>query len=144
MGNDFDFASFITDESLENNGTWFPAGGNSEFLVARTGNDAYSKKITAEFERNKMILDMGGPASEKVSEQIMLDTLASTVLLGWRTKQADGSYVPTISFKKKAVAYSVDAARDLLRVKDIRRMVNTMSTTVEAFKAKEEAEQGEA
>jgi len=144
MSNDFDFASYITDESLENNGTWFPAGGSSEFLVARTGNAAYSKKITAEFERNKMLLDMGGPASEKISEQIMIDTLAETVLLGWRTKQADGSFEPTIAFKKKSTPYSVDAAKSLLVVKDIRRMVNTMSTTVDAYKAKEEAAQGEA
>jgi len=144
MSNDFDFASFITDESLENNGTWFPAGGASEFLVARTGNAAYSKKITAEFERNKMVLDMGGSAGEQVSEQIMIDAMAETVLLGWRTKLADGSYVPTISFKKKALTYSVDAAKALLKVKDIRRMVNTMSTTVDAYKAKEEVAQGEA
>ena len=32
------FAQFATDETLEENGTWFPIGGGARVLVARSGN----------------------------------------------------------------------------------------------------------
>lgn len=139
-----DFFDFATDNDTEENGTWFPVGGGSELLVARNNNKAYGKALTSEYERHRHLLELGGDAADKQSEELMIGVLASTVLLGWRTKQADGSYAPTITFKKKQVEYSVAAAKELLEMREFRRMVLKFADTVEAYKLKQEVEQGNA
>jgi hypothetical protein len=126
------FAKFATDESLEDNGTWFPIGKSSKLLIARSGNRAYGRALTKAVETNRVALDVGDESADAVSERIMIDVLANTILLGWEN----------ISFKGEAMPYSVENAKKLLAVKDFRKQVVQFSENFESFKLKEEVQQG--
>lgn len=126
------FAKFSTDESLENNGAWFPIGPKSRLLIARSGNRAYGKALTKQVEMNKLALDMGDDLAEEVSDKIMVDVLANTILLGWEN----------LSFKGEVLTYSVENAKKLLAVKEFRKQVVRFSEGLEAFQLKEEVKQG--
>ena len=126
------FAQFATDETLEENGTWFQIGGGARVLVARSGNRKYGKMLTKEVERNKKALDLNDDAADKLSEEIMISVLAETILLGWED----------ISFKGELLEYNVANAKKLLAVKDFRKAIAQFADDVSAFKFKETEEQG--
>ena len=128
------FAQFATDETLEENGTWFQIGGGARVLVARSGNRKYGKMLTKEVERNKKALDLNDDAADKLSEEIMISVLAETILLGWED----------ISFKGEVLEYNVSNAKKLLAVKDFRKAIAQFADDVSAFKFKETEEQGKA
>ena len=128
------FAQYATDETLEENGTWFQIGGGARVLVARSGNRKYGKMLTKEVERNKKELDLNDDAADKLSEEIMIAVIADTILLGWED----------VTFKGKALEYSPANARKLLAIKDFRKAVAQFADDVSAFKFKETEEQGKA
>lgn len=128
------FATFATDENLENNGTWFPIGKDAELLIARSGNPNYGKKLTSLFERYENVLKHRDAAADAKSEEIMIEVLATTILLGWKG----------VSFQKQPLEYSLANAKKLLAVREFRKLVVKLSEDFESFKVKEEAEQGEA
>lgn len=128
------FAKYATDESLENNGTWREIGGGAEVLVARAGNKQYGKLLTKLVEQHRKVLDVADEVADAKSDDIMVEVLAKTILLGWKN----------IEFKGKALDYSLDNAKTLLKVKDFRRVVVGLSDELQAFQTKEETEQGEA
>ena len=128
------FAQYATDETLEENGTWFPVGGGARVLVARSGNRKYGKMLTKEVERNKKALDLNDDAADKLSEEIMIAVIADTILLGGED----------VTFKGKALEYSPANARKLLAIKDFRKAVAQFADDVSAFKFKETEEQGKA
>ena len=128
------FAQFGTDETLEENGTWFQIGGGARVLVARSGNRKYGKMLTKEVERNKKALDLNDDAADKLSEEIMISVLAETILLGWED----------ISFKGEVLEYNIANAKKLLAVKDFRKAIAQFADDVSAFKFKETEEQGKA
>lgn len=126
------FDAYATDENLENNGTLFPLGKGSKVLVARAGNRKYSKALTKAVETRRVELDAGDDTADAVSDQIMVDVLAETILLGWED----------LSFKGVDMPYSLDNAKTLLRIKDFRKTVAGLSDQIEAFKMKREQETG--
>ena len=128
------FAQFATDETLEENGTWFQIGGGARVLVARSGNRKYGKMLTKEVERNKKALDLNDDAADKLSEEIMIGVIAETILLGWED----------VSFKGEVLEYNVANAKKLLAVKDFRKAIAQFADDVSAFKFKETEEQGKA
>lgn len=128
------FQKFATDESLENNGTWFEIGGGARILVARAGNSAYAKMLTKEYERHRQVLEVNDNIADARSQQIMVDVMASTILLDWEG----------LAFKGETIGYSLENAKKLLAIKDFRRLVAERSDNMEAYLAKEEAAQGEA
>ena len=128
------FAQFATDETLEENGTWFDIGGGARILVARSGNRKYGKLLTKEVERARKVLDLNDEVADKKSEEIMIAVIAETILLGWKD----------VSFKGEALEYSIPNAKKLLAVKDFRKAIGQFADDVTAFKFKEEVEQGKA
>ena len=90
--------------------------------------------LGALYEQNQPILDLGGDVAEAKSDEIMIDVMANTILLGWENVGWDG----------QPVDYSVDAAKKMLALKDFRQLINGFSRQMEAFKAKQEKAQGEA
>jgi hypothetical protein len=128
------FAEFATDENLENNGTWFPLSGKARVLVARSGNRAYAKALSAEVNEHQATLDLDNEVADALSEQIMARVMSKTILLGFEN----------MGFKGKAVTYSRERAEELLMLKDFRRQIVKFSETVSAYKASLEAKQGEA
>jgi len=128
------FAKYATDESLENNGTWFDLGSGARLLIARSGNRKYAKLLTKEVERSRKVLDLADEMADQKSDEIMIDVVARTVLLGWEK----------VSYKGKDLDYSLENAKLLLALKDFRRQVATFADEMEAYKVKEEDAQGEA
>lgn len=137
------FAQFATDETLENNGTWFEVGGGTSFLIGRAGNRKYGKVLTKEVERNRKVLDLADEVADKKSEEIMIGVMAESILLGWKTV-ADDVESPTALFKGEVLEYSVENAKRFLAVKDFRKWVAEKADDTEAFRIKQEIEQGEA
>lgn len=125
------FEQFATDENLEVSGTWVEYG-EAKFLVARLGNRKYAKKLTAAVERNQKLLDRKDDAAEALSDKIMIDTLAETILLGWEG----------VKFKGVDLPYSVENAKMVLGLKDFRREIMKMAEDMEAYKVKQEEEAG--
>lgn len=123
------FKTYAVDETKELNGTWMPIG-DAKFLVARAGNKAYVKLLSREVERHKKALDAKDDAADTLSDNIMIDVMAATVLLGWEN----------VSFQGKPLEYSKENAKLLLSLKEFRREVMKMSDDFEAFKVQEEAE----
>jgi len=128
------FSAYATDENLENHGSWFKLGGDARVLVARTGNRAYAKSLTKHVELQRATLDLGGDAAEAASDQIMVEVIAESILLGWEN----------ISFKGADLPYSIENAKTVLAVKDFRKVIVGFADSSEAYKAKLEADQGKA
>lgn len=128
------FDRYATDETLENNGTWRDLGNDARVLVARAGNLAYGKELARLFELHEKDIKADDDKSTEVIKKIMVEVLAKTVLLGWEG----------ITYKRKAMSYSIDNARVLLAHDDFRKEITKLAEDQNAYKAKLEEEQGEA
>lgn len=126
------FAELATDLTLETEGTWRNLGKGARLLVARANNKAYAKLLAKSVERNQQALDADDDAANDLSDEIMIDVIAQTVLLGWEG----------ISFKGADMPYSVENAKKLLAVKDFRARVMGFSNDFEAYRLKAEAAAG--
>ena len=124
-------ATFTTDEKLEAEGKWFPLSKTAKVLVARSGNDKYMSVLRQKMKEAQIDLSAGEEA-EKLAEDVLIDVMAETLLLGWEGITQDGKPVP----------YSREQARTYLRLKDFRKKIAGFSDNFEAFRAKAEAEQG--
>lgn len=127
------FAKFATDEKLEIEGAWQPFQG-TRVLIARVGNPAYSKMLNKLITENKDVLDREDDAADALSKQIMIDVYASKILLGWED----------FGFKGEPLPYSLANAKMLLGVNDFRAAIATLANKFDAYKVKQEMEQGEA
>lgn len=123
------FNEYATDESLENEGTWVPHNG-AKFLIGRVGNRKYSKLLAQEVGKNEKLLDKKDDAADALSDQIMINVMANSLLLGWEG----------VAFKGAPLEYSKANAETLLAVKDFRRLVGKWSEDFNLFRVKQEAE----
>lgn len=119
------FAEFATNTATEEAGAWVPYRGDIEFLIARSNNPTYARKLTKLFDRNRQILNTKGLAAEAKAEEITIEVMAESLLLGWR-----GNFV----WKGQPMAYSKANAKELLAVKDFRRWVQEKADDFERFK----------
>ena len=124
-------ATFTTDEKLEAEGKWFPLSKTAKVEVARSGNDKYMSVLRQKMKEAQIDLSAGEEA-EKLAEDVLIDVMAETLLLGWEGITQDGKPVP----------YSREQARTYLRIKDFRKKIAGFSDNFEAFRAKAEVEQG--
>lgn len=122
------FKQYATDDMKENDGVWTDIGGGAKLLIARAGNRAYSKLLTSLVEKNQRVLDSKTDAAGALSDQIMIDVAAQTILLDWES----------IEFKGEKQAYTVDNAKKLLGVKDFRKLVGKLADDVEAYRVADE------
>lgn len=129
------FNTYATDESKELNGQWQELNG-AEFLIARAGNKKYMKKLGALLEENEQLLKVKGDESDAKGDEIVVEVLAETIVLGWRSKDR-----ATITFKGEELAYSVENAKRLLALKDLRRALVKYSDDMSYFKVVEEEAQ---
>lgn len=128
------FATFATDETLETTGVWKNVRG-ARFLIARDGNPAYSKLLNELVQQRAFELEDqsdNGKASQKVSDQILVDVMSKTILLDWEKVSFDG---------KTVVPYGEEAVKTALSVKDFRNTIVRMSGDINNFLVKREAEQ---
>jgi hypothetical protein len=133
-----DFATFRTDTALEDEGAWVALDDQTRVKVARIGNRKYREAFQRRIRPYAKALKAGA-LSDKIAEQIMTDTLAETVLLGWQGFTRDGA----------ELAYSAEAARAMLAdpaYKDFRDLVVEIAGEMATFKrrADEDAEKNSA
>lgn len=124
------FASYASDEVKETDGVWVDIG-DAQFLIARSGNLNYAKKLSREFERNQKALERKDEAADKLSEKLMIGVLADTILLGWKNVQ----------FKGAELSYSKDNAAMLLGVKDFRKVIMQAADDFNAYRVSQEESQ---
>ena len=127
------FKQFATDDNAEVNGAWQKGPGDSEFLIARANNRKYQKALAKAIEENQDLLKSESEAADARSEEIMATVYAETILLGWRGK---------VEYKESPIAYSKENAVKLLLHKEFRKWVAKKSEDLDAYRAKQETEQG--
>ena len=90
------FTRLKTDTDLETKGVWLNFG-EAEIKIARAGgsNLEFAKAEERYFEPHRRAAELNMLA-EDVANEALRNVFADTVILGWRTKQADGTYVDTI------------------------------------------------
>lgn len=90
------FKQFGTSNELETSGVWLNFG-DFQINVARAGgsNKRYSKASDLYFEPHRRAAEVGALA-EDVAAEALANVYADSVVLGWRTKNADGSFRSTL------------------------------------------------
>lgn len=138
------FYDVATDEAAEVNGVWQKFNADVDLLVARSMNPKHAKMQLELYQRHQQALEADDEAAEKLDNEINIEVMSKTILLGWRSKAADGTVVPQVKFKGEMLSHSVENAAKLLAVKEMRRRVAQMANKVDEYRVKEEAKQGEA
>lgn len=126
------FATFATDEVAESEGRWFPLSKKAKVLVARTGNPNYIKALRQRMKDNQIDPEDNSDENEKLVTSLVVDTMAETILLGWKG----------LEYKGKALEYSKENAGTLLEVKDFRKRIGNIADSAESFRLKDEEEAG--
>jgi len=128
------FAQCATDPKAEVNGVWRDIGNGTKLLVARANNRRYSKLLSKLFEEHKEALDKEDDAADALSDSIMVQVFAETVLVGWEKLGYKGAELP----------YNLDNAKMVLSHADFRVKVGRLSSEIDSYLIKEEGEQGKA
>lgn len=110
--------AYSTNEQAEVEGRYFE-NGDAEFLIARAGNDRYSRMISKQYEGNKHILDdkssdAAKATGEALAKKITIDVMSKSILLGWKGN---------VDWKGTPLPYTVDNAQKLLGLKDFQAWV---------------------
>lgn len=127
------FSAFAVDTTQEQDGalTNLPGCGDTQFLIAREGNKHYGKMLQRMVKQNRAVLDSKGDQAEAKSDEILVEVLAKTILIGWEGE---------VTYKGKKYVYSVDAAKMLLAHKDFRAKVAEAASNMETFKVVKDEE----
>lgn len=123
------FAAYATDESKEQNGAWFEIG-DARFLIARSNNRNYARALGKAVEQNQKVLDQKNDEADALSDRIMTNVLAETILLGWEG----------VKFKGKPLAYSIDNAKKVLAIRDFRVEIMKRADEFDAYRLEKDAE----
>jgi hypothetical protein len=119
------FDEFATDAALETGGAWVTYRGATRFKIARANNDLYGAALTKAIQENQEELKKGTPESEALSERLMLEVMAETILVGFEH----------VKYKRQPVEYSKAVAVEMLAHNDFRLWVKRQSENREYFKA---------
>lgn len=127
------FSAFAVDANQEQDGTLtqLPNAGDTKFRIAREGNKAYSKLLQKLVKMNRSVLDSKGAAAEAKSDEILIEVMAKTILIGWEGE---------VTYQGKKLSYSTEAAKTLLAHKDFRAVVINASSDMEKFKVVKDEE----
>lgn len=126
MSFDF-FDEFATDAAAEVNGVEVPYKG-STFIVARSGNKKYGKLLSDLVKKNQIALDLKDDAADDLSDKLMAEVLAKTILVGWKGE---------ITYKGEKLKYSTANAMKLLAHADFRALVSRWADDREQYRAKQ-------
>lgn len=118
------FAEYATDPKVELKGAPVPINGVT-FYIARSGNRAYGKLLQELVGKHEAVLDQKDEAADAKSDEIMVEVLSKTILVGW-----DGE----LNFGGEMLKYSAANAAKLLALKDFRIMIIRHSENREHFR----------
>lgn len=90
------YKTFDQDTSLETKGLWVNYG-DFRVLIARAGgaNQKFTDKLQAAMKPYRHQID-NDTLSQKTAEDVLMETYAATVVLGWESKNDAGEWVPTL------------------------------------------------
>lgn len=96
---------FVTNKTKEQEGVWQVGPDGSQFLIARAGNEKFSKLAGELLKPYRKLIQMGR-ADDKVIMPIIADVTARTVLLDWKGMKDGDVEVPysTEEAKKRLLA----------------------------------------
>ena len=126
------FAEFATDPKLEVDGARFDLGRGAWGMVARADNRHYSRKLQKALETHREALAKEDETADALSNQVMAEIFASTILKGF-----GGLYD-----KGTLASYNYLTAVEMLKHQDFRILIGQKANEFGAFKAKQESEQG--
>lgn len=132
------FAEFAISETKAQDGVWVPYKDGIEFLIAKSGNKKFRRMAAALMSKNKRVLDqkdgdgVATEAAEAKLNEVMIEILSKTVLLGWKGN---------LQFQGKPLEYSEENARKLLKLEGFRNLISDMAADEAAFKEVQEAEE---
>ena len=119
--------AFGTDESLENEGKWFDIGDGARILVARFGNKAHKTSLNKLRAPYKPLLLRGGSIPDDKNEEIINESMAQTILLGWEG---------FMDQDMKELPFSIEAAREAFKLyPDFLDMVSQFSLDVSNYRS---------
>jgi hypothetical protein len=124
------YATYATDENAEINGVWQKLG-DAELLIARANNPRYARALTTQAEKHQAELDKGDEDADALSNKLLVDVFAETLLLGWKN----------VSYNGESLPYTPENARKVLAHKDFRREVARLAESIDAYRIKTEEAQ---
>lgn len=120
------FTDLALNQDTEISGVWVPYRGDVEFLIARSNNRKFRKLFTHQYKKNQRLVDSNTDAGEAKGDELLIDVLAQSVLLGWKGK---------LAIQGELVQYSVSNAKRLLAIPLFREWVSKQADDIEAYKA---------
>jgi hypothetical protein len=127
-----DLNEYKTDENLELDGVWVDLGDTdkTQLLIARIGNPHFNRVLRAKMKPFRNLIQRDKLPVE-TQETMLTETMAETILLGWKNLKRDG----------KDVKYSQSVALKLMsELKDFRELVTEVANSMETFRIEEEEE----
>lgn len=127
------FQKFAVNLDAEVKGVWRTFHG-AEFLIARSGNKAFTTALAEAYEKNEEKLKAGGKEADELADKLMCGIFADTLVLGWKK----------VGFKGEELAYSRANVIKLLHppeMRDFRAGLLELSDDAEQYRLNTEAEQ---
>lgn len=80
------FKAYAVNLDAEVKGVWrnLPGSTTAKVLIARFGNDAYSKAVREKFEQHQADLSAGGDEADDLAKKLFLEIQVDTLILGWK------------------------------------------------------------
>jgi hypothetical protein len=78
------FSEFALNEDTTETGVWVPYMGGTEFLVAYSKNRKFRNRASYYYKKYARTLDANNEQARDKLEEITIQVMAETVLLGWR------------------------------------------------------------
>jgi hypothetical protein len=126
------FQTYATDSTLEVEGRWAKISRDASVLVARTGNERFTRKVRDLMKKHSIDFSDESEETAKLVDELMIEAMAETILLGWKGMTKDGQPYP----------YSTQNAIEALRIKDFRKKISDLADAHSAYRAKADEEQG--
>jgi hypothetical protein len=92
--------AYANDADKEVGGVWLQYKHGVELLMRRAGglNVHYEKTLQRKVAPHRRKLRNEEELSDDLSDRLLAETYAETIILDWRTRQADGTHVDTLEW----------------------------------------------
>lgn len=122
----------FADFAVNDDAVYVPYKGDVEFLIARANNKQFRKEISRQYKKHERLLESKTEAADEKGEEIMVEVMAKTILVGWKG---------ALAVKGEVLTYSVENAKKLLSVPLFREWVSKQADDVNSYKVVKEAEE---
>ena len=131
-----DIELFDTDPFKEVEGVWRPFGADAEVLIARWENPNHERLMRKKLRAEKEVIQAQDELSDAAVERITIEVMSHTILLGWKGFKTKGANPG----EKVDFPYSQQNALALLKKKDFREKIKSMSDVIDHYQTKTEEE----